>query len=80
MDIVKIKCIDMAYSNGAWELEHLADFGLVKIDIVGYLVEDRADCVILSKEHWAEDNEVRHITAIPKVCILKQEIIMEGEK
>jgi len=75
MKIVKIRCIDMAYNTGSWEVGHLADFGLVRIEIVGYLVEDRPDCVIISKEHWADDNQVRHVTAIPKVCILSQEAI-----
>jgi len=75
MEIVKIKCIDMAYSNGSWELGHISDFGLVKIEIVGYFVEDRPDCVIVAKEHWAEDNQVRHLSAIPKVCILSQDKI-----
>ena len=73
MKVVRIKCIDMAYNNSSWEIGHLADFGLVRIDIVGYLVEDRADCVIISKEYWGEDNQIRHLTAIPKVCILEQE-------
>ena len=79
MDIIKVTCIDMAYNQSSWELGHLTDFGLVRIEVVGYMVEDRPDCIILSKEFWPEDNQVRHLTAIPKVCILKtQTLNLEG--
>lgn len=78
MKVIKVNCIDMSYNNSSWEIGHLSDFGLVRIELVGYLVEDRADCIIISKEYWKEENQVRHLSAIPKVCILSQEVILEG--
>ena len=73
MKIVKVKCLDMSYNTGSWELGHLADFGLVRIEMVGYLVEDKADCIVIAKEYHEHEHSVRHLTAIPKVCILSQE-------
>lgn len=75
MKIVKIQCVDMAYNTSSWELKLPLDFGLVKVTIVGYLVEDKPNCIIIAKEHWEEENQVRHLTAIPKACIISQEEI-----
>jgi hypothetical protein len=70
LQIVKIKLIDMSYNTSTRDVNHLNDFGLVKIELCGFLVEERPDCIIVAKEYQAEESQWRHLTAIPKVCIL----------
>jgi len=69
--IVRVESFDMSFNTGVWDIEHLENFGLVKLDIVGWLIEDREDCVIIAKELQPDENQIRHITAIPKVNIVK---------
>ena len=69
MDIVKVKCLDMTHSTGIWPRKEIATFGLIELEIVGWLVEDKPDCLIISPEYQPEDDEFRYLQAIPKVCI-----------
>jgi len=79
MDIVRIKSFDMSYNTGTWVRKDIqSNFGLIDLDIVGWLVEDREDCVVVAGEYQPEDEQFRHLQAIPKVCI--KEIIKLEEK
>lgn len=69
MDIVKVKCIDMCYHTGTWARRDIKELGLIDLEVVGWLVEDRKDCVVIAKEHMPEDDQFRHVSVIPKVCI-----------
>ena len=69
MNIVKVKCFDMTYSSGVWSRKDISNFGLVNLEIVGWLVEDREDCIVIAKEYNQIEDEFRHLSAIPKVCI-----------
>ena len=69
MDIVKVKCFDMSYSRGVWSRKDMGNFGLIDLEVVGWLVEEREDCIILADEYQPEDDQFRHITAISKACI-----------
>lgn len=42
----------------------------MKLDIVGWAVDlGRKDCVIVASEYQPEDDQFRHLQAIPRVCI-----------
>lgn len=71
--MVKVESIDMAFSasTSVWNSETIKDFGLVNLETVGWLIEDREDCLVLAKEIQPEEEQLRHLTAIPKVCITK---------
>ena len=69
MDIVRVKMLDMSYNNDTWARKDIKGFSLIELDIVGWLVEDREDCVIVAKEYMQEDDQFRSLSAIPKVCI-----------
>jgi hypothetical protein len=70
MDIVRVKCVDTAYNTGTWARKDIATgFGTMILDIVGWLVDDREDCVIIASEYQPQEDEFRHLQAIPKACI-----------
>ncbi len=69
MQIVVIKSFDMSYNTGIWDKDDISGFGLVDLEIVGWLVEDREDCLIIASESQPEENQLRHLVAVPKVCI-----------
>lgn len=74
MDIVRIKCFDMSYNSSVWDRKGIkADFGLVDLDIIGWLVEDREDCIVIASESQPAEGQFRHLIAIPKVCIREVE-------
>jgi len=70
MDIVRVKLFDMSYNTGTWARKDITTgFGLIDLDIIGWLIEDRNDCIIVASEYQPEDDQFRHLQAIPKVCI-----------
>ncbi len=76
MDIIRIKCFDASFHSGSWDRNGIkTGFGLIGLDIVGWLVEDRKDCIIVASEYDPEDDRFRHLQAIPKVCIVSQSCI-----
>lgn len=74
MDIVRIKSFDMSYNSSTWDKNAIkADFGLVDLDIVGWLIEDREDCIVIASEYQPIEEQFKHLIAIPKVCIKEME-------
>jgi hypothetical protein len=70
MDIVRVRCVDTSYNTGTWARKDIATgFGTMALDITGWLIDDREDCVIIASEYQPEDDQFRHLQAIPKVCI-----------
>ena len=74
MQMVVVKYFDMTFTTNVWDRKEIkAGFGLSNLEMIGWIVEEREDCIILAKEYQPEEEQFRHLTAIPKVCI--QEII-----
>lgn len=71
MDTVRIKWIDASYSTGTWGRKDTKDFGLKELESVGMLVEERKDCYIVAGQHDAEDDQFRHLEAIPKAGVIE---------
>ena len=69
MQAVRIKSFNMSYNTGVWHKDNIKDFGLVDLDTIGWLIEDREDCIVIALEHQPNENTYRHLVAIPKVCI-----------
>jgi len=70
MEIVRIKCFDMSYNTGLWDRSSIKHgFGLVNLDTVGWLIEEKEDCIIIASEYQPENEQFRHLMAVPKVCI-----------
>lgn len=78
MQIVRIKSFDMSFNTETWDKNTIKDFGLVELDIVGWLVEKRDDCVVIAKEHQPGEEQFRHLTAIPNVCIKEIQILRKN--
>lgn len=71
MQAVRIKSFDMSFSSGTWHKDSVKDFGLVYLDIIGWLVEEREDCIVIASEYQSDGQQFRHLMAIPKVCIME---------
>lgn len=69
MEIVKIKFVDMTFNSEVWARKDISSFDLIEIEIVGWLAEDRKDCIVVAKEYYPENDQFRHLSAIPKVCV-----------
>lgn len=69
MQVVRIKSFDMSYNTGTWDKDTIKNFGLVDLDIIGWLIEDREDCVVIASEYQPTEDTYRHLIAVPKVCI-----------
>jgi hypothetical protein len=71
MDIVRVQCVDTSYNTGTWARKDIATgFGTMTLDIIGWLIDDREDCVIIASEYQLEDDQFRHLQAIPRPCII----------
>ena len=72
MRVVRIKCFDMSFNSSTWtQREITQDFGLIYLDIVGWLIEERKNCIIIASEYQPSEKQFRHLQAIPRVCIQK---------
>ena len=73
MKIVKVKLLDMCYDTDSktHDLDDIEWFGLIELEVVGWLVEDREDCIIVAKEFTIKEKSIRHLTAIPKKMIVE---------
>jgi hypothetical protein len=70
MDVVRVKCVDTSYNTGTWARKDIATgFGTATLDIIGWLIDDRKDSVIIASEYQPLDDQFRHLQVIPKVCI-----------
>jgi len=80
MQIVKITWIDAQRIDvGLQPIENLKDTTPVECEIVGFLVNETKDTVILAQEHWKDDVMVKYINAIPK-CLIKKRVVLEENK
>ena len=71
MKIVRIDLIDMAYNSDTWKRHELHLFKPVHLSSVGFLIEEREDCYIISKDYQPDEDTFRHLSAIPKVIVTK---------
>ncbi len=79
MKAVMVELTDMAFSTGTWNVNETKTFGPVTIHTVGWLVEDRQDCIILAEEWQISENQWRHLTAIPKINIIAVHTLHVGK-
>ena len=76
MLMVMVEWIDCVYSTGVFSPSELGDFKLVTIKTIGYGIE-KENRWILAKEKFISEGNYRHITAIPKVGIIKVTMLEE---
>jgi len=70
MKIVKITWIDAQSINTKWTpIEEAKDYDTVETDIVGFLIDETKERIILSEE--CGEGLVKYIHIIPKRSILK---------
>lgn len=70
MKIVEVRTLDMALNTGTFDYEDAEKFGLIELVITGFLVSDSGNRVILAKEVHSTESQCRHLTAVPKCCII----------
>ena len=75
MKIVKIDIIDMAYSTGTYSTEEAQTFKPVNMSCVGFLVAAHNDCYVIAKDYQPEEGAFRHLSAIPKVNVVKVNVL-----
>lgn len=71
MKPVIVRLLDMSYNTGTHDWDDLKWFGLVELEVAGWLVEEREDCLIVAKEIDRKEKVVRHLSALPKKMILE---------
>lgn len=76
--LMAIEWIDSAWNTGVSTLSEMAEFEIIKLCTVGIGIEMN-DRYVLAKESWGPDS-FRHITAIPKVNIVKVSILRYSGK
>ena len=80
MKIIKVTWLDAQRIDvGLQPIENLKDTIPVECEIVGFLVNETKDIVILAQEYWKNDGMVKYINAIPK-CLIKKRVVLEGDK
>lgn len=69
MKIVKLKVKDLAFYHN--EKHYMTGFDYSVMEIVGFLVEEDKDKIVLAHQWFEDSQEVRHTTVIPKECIME---------
>lgn len=80
MRMVKVVLNDMAFNQGTWDIGGTSSLGLVRIELVGWLVEDREISVVVAKEYQPEEKQWRHLTVIPKSSIISVTNLRSGRE
>lgn len=55
------------------------DFSPIRVQSVGWLIRDYADYVSVAHE-LLEDGRVKHVTTVPKGCIVSKQVLREQIK
>ncbi len=70
--IVKVTWIDaQRIELGVLQDEVIKDIDVLPCDIVGFLLHEDKDKVIIAQEKWHDNRGQKYIHAIPKVSIIK---------
>lgn len=73
MPIVKVRWIDAqliapSVQDAAELLENVEP---IPCEVVGFLLANKDDCVVVAHESWPETNQVKYVHVIPKCSIIK---------
>ncbi len=72
MEIVKVTWIDaQRLELGIIQREELPDLKPIPCDIVGFLVHEDKERIVVAQEKWDEAMGCKYVHVIPKVSIIK---------
>ncbi len=77
MQVISIKWIDAAYSDGTYDKDELKDFKTLELLTVGWLLEEREDSYLIAAERFGNRDRFKYLHTIPKSGIV--EVIKLGE-
>ncbi len=71
-EIVKVTWIDaQRLELGVIQREEIPTIEPIECDIVGFLVDENKDRIVIAQEKWDELGGCKYVHVIPKVSILK---------
>ncbi len=70
--IVRITWIDaQRIETSLWDEKEVEKIEPIECDIVGFLIYENKDKIIIAQERWEESKQIKYITIIPKCSIIK---------
>lgn len=70
--VIKITWIDaQRIETSLWDEKEVGEIEPIECDIVGFLIFENKDKIIIAQERWDESKQVKYITIIPKCSIIK---------